>query len=201
MADAVVLNQSITLLEFTSQIIDLFTRKDPITTTHDARLLAANEFLQFLTDWKSQATSPKHFLSDKLWFDLKSMIVGFQEVVRIKTSQFPGAQIKPVIVNQDILENIFCQIRGSHGQNDHPKYHMYGAALTSVNVGQSVISKKGNTRGNSSSLPSAGLPNEHPFKKRENNYTSIIKALVNFIGMLDLQTKVEWMITLLKYQS
>lgn len=167
MADALVLDESITLLEFTSQIIDLFTRKDAITSTQDTRLLKANEFLQYLTDWKTRAISPRHFLSDKLWFDLRSMITGFQEVVRIKTNHFPGTEIKPVIVNQDILENIFCQIRGLHGQNDHPKYYMYGPALTSVNVGQSVISKKGNARGELSSLPSAGLPNEHPFKERK----------------------------------
>ena len=87
--------------------------------------------------------------------------------MRIKTTEFPGAAMKPVIVNQDILEKIFCQVRGANGQNSHPKYHVYMNTVTAVNIGQTVISKKGNAGGRKGDLPSAGLPEAHPFKKKK----------------------------------
>lgn len=141
-----------------------------IFSVHDPRLLKAKEFLDYLKDWKAKAESPKEFLSDQLWFDLRSMIIGLEKVVQIKQSNFKEAALKPVIINQDILENIFCQIRGSNGQNDHPKYYMYGTTLTSVNIGQSIISKKGNAactdKNSEAQLPFAGLPKEHPFSRK-----------------------------------
>ena len=83
-----------------------------ISTVHDTRLIKAQEFLEYLQRWKDNASSPKEFLSDQLWFDLRSMITGLQKVVEIKMAHFKEASIKPVIINQDILENIFCQVLG-----------------------------------------------------------------------------------------
>ena len=70
------------------------------------------------------------------------MVLGLEGVVRIKTNHFPGTVLKPVIINQEILENIFCQVRGSSGLNDNPNYYLYGGVMPSVNMGQTVISKK-----------------------------------------------------------
>lgn len=159
------LEESINLLEFTSDLIDLFHSRVPLSDMFDQRILKGKEFLKYLEDWKANAATTKNFLSDKLWFDLRAMIVGLEQVVRIKTEKFQGAAIKPVLVNQDILENIFCQIRGCNGQNNHPKYHLYMTTITTVNIGQTVISKKGNSGGNKDALLSSGLPLAHPFKK------------------------------------
>lgn len=167
-AEAEALKEPIRLLQYTSKLIDLFSRKDMISTVHDTRLIKAQEFLEYLQRWKDNASSPKEFLSDQLWFDLRSMITGLQKVVEIKMAHFKEASIKPVIINQDILENIFCQVRGSNGQNNHPKYYMYSSTLTAVNIGQSVVSKKGNafSNGKPAALPFAGLPVEHPFSRK-----------------------------------
>lgn len=141
-AEADALKEPIRFLQYTSKLIDLFSRKDIISTIHDTRLIKAREFLDYLQRWKDNANSPKGILSDQLWFDLRSMIIGLQKIVEIKMTHFKDAGIKPVIINQDILENIFCQERGSNGQNNHPKYYMYSSSLTAVNIGQSVVSKK-----------------------------------------------------------
>ena len=93
--------------------------------------------------WRESCNDPKNFLSEKLWFDMQAMVLGLEGVVRIKTNHFPGTVLKPVILNQDILENIFCQVRGSSGQNDNQNYYLYGGLMPSINMGQTVISKKG----------------------------------------------------------
>ena len=100
---------------------------------------------------------------------MQAMVFGLEGVVRIKANHFPGTALKPVIINQDILENIFCQVRGSSGQNDNPNYYLYGGVMPSINMGQTVISKKGNTGGDKSCLPHASLPNLHPFSRPKND--------------------------------
>lgn len=159
------LQESINLLEYTSDLIDLFHSKVPLSSVYDERILKGKEFLKYLEGWKANAATPKNFLSDKLWFDVRAMISGLEQVVRIKTESIHGAVVKPVIINQDILENIFCQVRGCNGQNNHPKYHLYMTTITTVNIGQTIVSKKGNAGGNKDALPSSGLPIAHPFKK------------------------------------
>ncbi|KAL9977997.1 hypothetical protein ACROYT_G015469 [Oculina patagonica] len=165
-AEATALEEPIKFLQYTSQLINLFSRKDIITSTHDPRSLKAREFLDYLQRWEENVSSPKEFLSDQLWFDLRSMIMGLEQVVKIKMSHFKEGGIKPVIINQDILQNIFCQVRGSNGQNNHPKYYQYSSTLTAVNIGQTVISKKGNACTTNGTTDAAGLPLEHPFLRK-----------------------------------
>jgi len=126
-------------------------------------------FSRWICDPLIHPTSDPHFpyYSDQLWFDLRSMILGLEQVIVMKTAAFPGKRIKPVIMNQDLLENIFCQIRSSNGQNNHPKYYMYTSLLKTVNFGQTIFSKTGNTNGNTEALPKAALPVDHPFCKKK----------------------------------
>ena len=37
------------------------------------------------------------------------MIHGFKAVVKIKLTRFPNSTIKPWLLNQDVVENHFCQ--------------------------------------------------------------------------------------------
>lgn len=92
------------------------------------------------------------------------MVYGLEQIVKIKKSKFPKSILKPIIINQDVLENVFCQIRGFNAQNDHPNYSLYMSTINTVNITQSSVSKKGNA-GGSGDLPRVGLPNPHPFKK------------------------------------
>ena len=87
-------------------MIKLFNSKVDINNESDPRILKAKELIDFLSVWENECTNPKQFFSDKLWFDLKAMVFGLEQIIRIKKSQFPKASIKPIVINQDIVENI-----------------------------------------------------------------------------------------------
>ena len=162
--DASCLDETIHLLRHTQEMISLFSSRQPIASVEDERIRKCKSFLEYLRLWKSSTTNGRNFISEQLWFDLRAMVYGLEQVVRIKKKTFPNAVIKPIIVNQDVVENIFCQIRGFNAQNDHPNYALYSSTINTVNITQSTVSKKGNT-GGSAVLLDAELPNPHPFKK------------------------------------
>ena len=105
---------------------------------NDYRLQHLQSFLTFLQKWKAEAgnESAKKFLTNKLWFDLQSMIMGFLSIVTIKLKKFPQAAIKPAIINQDCVENHFCQVRACNGQNNNPTYRLQESAQTLFGMGK-----------------------------------------------------------------
>lgn len=147
-------------------MVELFSDKHVIYHAQDRRIVKMQEALQYFRDWKSNISSSKQFLSEKLWFDLQSMILGFVAMVKSKLSRFPGSVIKPAIYNQDVVENHFCQLRGANGQNDNPTYQMVQGSQNAIIFGQTTLSKKCNTgsvRNNSFS----GLPKESLFSRNK----------------------------------
>ena len=125
----------------------LFSDKHGVFHVNDNRIRELNHGLQFFTEWQQQCTSGKAFVSSKLWFDLQSMVIGLTSMVRTKLTRFPEAVIKPAIVNQDIVENHFLQLRGDNGQNENPTYQLTQGTQNSVIFGQPTVSKKSNTGG------------------------------------------------------
>jgi hypothetical protein len=103
-------------------MVELFSDKHAVFRVKDNRILKLQWALQYFHNWKSNAITSKEFLSYKSWFDLQSMILGFISLVKSKLARFPGSYIKPAIVNQDVVENHFCQLRGANGQNDNPRH-------------------------------------------------------------------------------
>ena len=142
------LDATIKLLEHSSASIELFsTSRQAICSSSDGRLKQLDRFLTFLGDWQTEVTaekSPKHFISDKLWFDIQSMIHGFKAIVNIKLSANPSSSIKPWLVNQDVVENHFCQIRACNGQNQNPTYRLQEQTQNSIRYGQKTMSRKSN---------------------------------------------------------
>lgn len=65
-------------------------------------------------------------------------------MVAVKLKNFPQSVIKPAIVNQDCVENHFCQVRACNGQNNNPTYHKQESTQNSIRFGQSTISRKSN---------------------------------------------------------
>ena len=104
--------------------------------------MKAKEFIEYLNDWKQECENGNHFISDKLHFDLKAMVFGLEQMVIIKKKAFPRAELKPVIINQDVVENIFCQVRSFNGQNVHPNYQLYMNTINTVNITQTMASKR-----------------------------------------------------------
>lgn len=103
-------------------------------------------FFSFLNKWKAEAgnEASKKILTKKLWFDLQSMILGYQSIIAVKLKIFPQAVIKPAIINQDCVENHFCQVRACNGQNNHPTYRLQESTQNSIRHGQTTISRKSN---------------------------------------------------------
>ena len=57
-------------------------------------------------------------------------------MVVIKTAQFPAAVIKPALVNQDGVENDFCQVRSCNRKNNNPTYLQQESAQNSIRFWQ-----------------------------------------------------------------
>lgn len=98
-----------------------------------------------MKDWREECVNDNSkFVSTKLWFDIQSMCLGFPSLVRIKLRKFPHSVIKPAIVNQDCVENHFCQVRACNGQNNNPTYNQQESAQNTIRFGKTVISRKSN---------------------------------------------------------
>ena len=161
------LDQSILFLMHTSRMVELFTDKYVIYHVNDIRLLHLREALKFFREWYEEtlaAKAKKEFISEKLWFDLNSMILGFSQLVRIKLQCFPGSVVKPCILNQDVVENHFCQLRAANGQNENPTYALVEATQNSIIFGQTTVSRKSNT-GCTRNHTFTDLPKEKLFGK------------------------------------
>ncbi|XP_070556918.1 uncharacterized protein [Ptychodera flava] len=142
--DVSYLNGSIQLLSHTSKLVSFVNDiKNPVRDTADTRLKDSRNFLTYLDTWH-KSEQPTHFISSKLYFDLQSHIIGFEQLCKYKLDLFPGSTIMPGIVNQDVVENIFCQARSHHGQNNNPTYDKYCKSQNTIIFGQNSISRKGN---------------------------------------------------------
>lgn len=113
-----------------------------------------------MTDWREESSdNNSQFVSTKLWFDLQSMCLGFRSMVVIKLTQFPNSVIKPALINQDGVENHFCQVRSCNGQNNNPTYLQQESAQNSIRFGQTTISRKSNVgKASESPFSSCSLP-------------------------------------------
>lgn len=80
-------------------------------------------------------------------------------MVEIKLTQFPNSVIKPALINQDGVENHFCQVRSGNGQNNNPTYLQQESAQSSIRFGQTTISRKSNVgKPSDSAFSSCSLP-------------------------------------------
>ena len=137
-----------------SKLIETFADPRPVSSLNDHRLSRNNEVLEYLKKWQadsemhlklSKAERGKRLLSEKLRFDMSSMIIGFYEVCSIAFTRFPCSTISPSRTNSDLVENIFCQQRGRNGQNTNPTYSQYGPTMNGIILGQTTTTSRGNT--------------------------------------------------------
>ena len=152
-SDGDYLNAVIEFLQHTSEIVSLFNDRLYINSSDDLRLHKLNSFYNWMCNWANETEgNGKSFISSKLWFDLQSMCLGFQSLVHYKMTRFPSTVIKPAIVNQDCVENHFCQIRSCNGQNDNPTFLQQQSTQNSIRLGQTTISTKSNASSNSTNV-------------------------------------------------
>ena len=145
-------------------MVELFSDKHVIHHVKDNRIVKLQGALQFFRNWKQNASLSKEFISDKTWFDLQSMVLGFISMINTKLSRFPGSVVKPAIVNQVIIENHFSQLRGANGQNENPTYQTIQGTQNSVILDQTTISRKCNT-GTAKNNSFAVLPKQKLFRR------------------------------------
>lgn len=158
------LNSTISLLSHTSKLIDLFNDRLAIKSITDPRLRELDQFYKFMSDWRNESLdNNSQFVSSKLWFDLELMRLGFRSMVAVKQAQFPSSVIKPAIINQDGVENHFCQVRSCNGQNNNPTYLQQESTQNSIRFGQTTISPKSNVgRTSDNSLSACSIPTSKP---------------------------------------
>ena len=171
--DGSMLDGIMNVLHHTSRLIALFNDKLVITTSSDRRLKELNQFYKFMTDWRSETLNDNSkFVSTKLWFDLQSMCLGLRSMVVIKLAQFPSGVIRPALINQDGVENHFCQVRSCNGQNNNPTYLQQESTQNSIRFGQTTISKKSNVGKPITSLTPCSLPSSKVLKRSSSNQTN-----------------------------
>ena len=143
-------------------MVEFSSSKQAIYDINDTRLQNLRSTLAYFLKWKESVSKNDEFFSPKLWFDLQAMILGMISVVRVKLQRFPGSVIKPAIVNQDIVENHFCQLRAANGQNENPTYLLTQGTQNSIIFEQRSISNKCNTSTAANNY-FAGLPKDRLF--------------------------------------
>ena len=141
---------TVQLLENTSVLVDIFTDRRPICETTDSRLQQLGNVLKFFNTWESNVTgsvlySPaKHLLPQETRDDLNSSIVAFTALCNDLLGK--GDSITPAFMNSDVVENHFCQQRGTcNGLNTNPTLAQYGPSNTSICLSQRSISSKSNS--------------------------------------------------------
>ncbi|XP_078575154.1 uncharacterized protein LOC144861252 [Branchiostoma floridae x Branchiostoma japonicum] len=119
-------------------LVKTFANTKPIRNTDDPRLVQLDGALQWFLDWKEEITDGgeqtakeknKSYISDKLHFDLCSMVLGFKSYVKTMETQFPGRGLVSAGTNQDALENMFGCVRASNGSNTNPTVLQYGPSV------------------------------------------------------------------------
>lgn len=148
------LDGTIAFINMTSKLIYTFADIRPISSLDDHRLAMNHEILEYFQKWEmdaqshqelSKADCARRLLSQKLRFDISSMIIGFQEVCKIAFIRFPGSTISPFRTNSDLVENVFCQETGNNGQNSNPTYAQYGPTMNSILLRQTTTTSCSNT--------------------------------------------------------
>ena len=135
------LDSTILLLSHTTKLVDLFNDKLAIKSNSDPRLIGLDQFYKFMSNWRNETLeSNDQFVLSKLWFDLQSMCLGFGSMVAVKQAQFPSSVITPALVNQDGVENHFCQVRSCNGQSKNQHRTRY--AMAKLQSAQKVMWEK-----------------------------------------------------------
>ena len=145
------LSCTIKLLENTSVLTDVFMDcRRPIRNCDDPRIGDLKKALAFFNNWENQVTNnaklsnKKCLLTQETRDDLNSSILGFLEMVSTLVPK--GIAIRPGYLNSDVIENFFCQQRGTqHGANTNPTLAQYGPAVNAIVLGQSTVSRKANS--------------------------------------------------------
>lgn len=143
------LEGSITLLQQTAQLIDIFTDQRVVRSVEDNRLkklLTISEFFKRFAQ-NGAINFQKNFFSRESYDDLQSMLIGTCEMVKTKLRHHPMGYICLCRLNTDVVENFFSSMRAINGSNTNPTYLQYRKGINTIAISQTVVSKKANAGG------------------------------------------------------
>ncbi|CAG2238930.1 unnamed protein product [Mytilus edulis] len=154
------LNATVKLLSNTSVLIANFRDNRAITDLSDDRLRQNHDVMDFFIKWEKSIqldTTVKQkemcMISHQTRQDIVSCILGFEEYCQYRLKN-NNASVIPSRLNSDVIENVFCQQRTLHsGANTNPTYLGYCHAMNSVILGQTTVSRKSNTGGDTAQPP------------------------------------------------
>ena len=114
-------------------MVMIFNDRRPFYSLEDERFSELKASLSWFDEWRlaiktlavPAETKKQMFISQKCFFDISSMIIGFRELCRISFSKHPGCRVFAWRMNSDLVENIFCQERGCNGQSTNPTVQRY----------------------------------------------------------------------------
>ena len=148
------LSLTVDLLDNTACLCELFTSPRTIKSNADPLIVNAEKALNWFKMWEKEIQSDSELSKKEKWRaliswecreDLESAVVGFQQLVKIRTKAFPGSGIKPQLINTDCVENVFCQVRACHnGANTNPTYLQYLYTLNTVMLSAGIFKKNSN---------------------------------------------------------
>ena len=150
------LDSTVTLLEKTSQLVDIFSNiNQPICDMNDVRIQKLKDVLDWFNLWENNIMSDKSLskkqkcrslMTKECRDDLNSCILGFCRIVQNITPT--GTVVIPGYINSDIIENVFCQQRGMcHGLATNPTVSQYGPGINAIILSEASISRKSNAGG------------------------------------------------------
>jgi hypothetical protein len=104
------LQSSVTLLQHTSKLVQIFNSMAPLKDLSDQRLKTLLDVLTFFESWEQEAKSRKiatsALMSAQCREDLQCTILVFLEMCRFHIQKY-GSSIVPGRVNSDIVENTY----------------------------------------------------------------------------------------------
>ena len=139
------LDGTIELLRQTSQLLDNYTSKSPITDVQDSRLSTNEKDLKWFATWNDTKVHPKAFFSPQTYEDLASMIRGTSAYVKMRLCETTSSSINLHRLNSDLIENVFSSQRGVlNGCNTNPTLLEYGKNINAIIICQNTFSLKKN---------------------------------------------------------
>ena len=141
------LEGTISFLQHSSKLVEIFNDLRPIRKTDDPRLTDLEEALLWFEDWERESATPKDMLSRQTQEDIKSMLAGFLALAEFHF-QDSTTSLVPGRINNDIVENFFCQQRTLvNGANRNPTARDYAVNINPLVLCQAPMSRKRNSFG------------------------------------------------------
>ncbi len=157
--------------------MNLFTSRQPFTSLLDQHLIDAKVSLNWFQAWKASVKSDPGWTKREKrralpsWEsleDLDSAVIGFEQLVNVHLTKFPGSAIRPGQINTDIVENVFCPQRAVHnGSCTHPNHYQYCYTINTILLCAGLCKGTSNAGDNNTAAQPFGYTTHRPLNPRK----------------------------------